>query len=48
VHIVYDAAGTGVENTDVNVEGIKKQLLDGRLVIIRDGKVYNAHGAQVK
>jgi hypothetical protein len=48
VHIVYDAAASGVENINVNVEGVKKQILDGQLVIIRDGKAYNAVGAQVK
>ena len=48
VHIVYDAAASGVENIDVNVEGVKKQILDGQLVIIRGGKAYNAQGAQVK
>jgi hypothetical protein len=48
VHIVYDAAASGVENIDVNVEGLKKQIIDGQLVIIRDGKAYNAVGAQVK
>ena len=48
VHIVYDAAASGVENIDVNVAGIKKQIIDGQLVIIRDGKAYNAVGAQVK
>ena len=48
VHIVYDATASGVENIDVNVVGVKKQILDGQLVIIRDGKAYNAIGAQVK
>ncbi len=48
VHIVYDAAASGVENINVNVAGVKKQILDGQLVIIRDGKAYNAVGAQVK
>jgi hypothetical protein len=48
VHIVYNAALSGVENIDVNVVGVKKQILDGQLVIIRDGKAYNAIGAQVK
>ena len=48
VHIVYGSAASGVENIDVNVEDVKKQLLDGQLVIIRDGKAYNAIGAQVK
>ena len=48
VHIVYGTPATGLENIDVNVEDVKKQLLDGQLVIIRDGKAYNAIGAQVK
>ena len=48
VHIVYNATGTGVENINVNQDGVKKQLIDGQLVIIRDGKAYNAIGAQVK
>ena len=48
VHIVYNAEVSGVENINVNVEGLKKQIIDGQLVIIRDGKVYNALGAQVK
>lgn len=48
VHIVYDATASSIENIDVNVVGVKKQILDGQLVIIRDGKAYNAIGAQVK
>ena len=48
VHIVYGNAASGVENIDVNVVGVQKQIVDGQLVIIRDGKAYNAHGAQVK
>ena len=49
VKISYVAtASTGVENINVNVEGIRKQIVDGQLVIIRDGKAYNAQGAQVK
>ena len=48
VHVVYDASATAVENINVNVEGIRKQIVDGQLVIIRDGKAYNAQGAQVK
>ena len=48
VHIVYNATGTSVENIDVNAAGVKKQILDGQLVIIRGGKTYNAQGAQVK
>ena len=48
VHIVYDTTASSVENINVNVVGVKKQILDGQLVIIRDGKSYNAIGAQVK
>ena len=48
VHVVYDASATAVENINVNVEGIRKQIIDGQLVIIREGKAYNAQGAQVK
>ena len=48
VHIVYNGDGTGLENVNVNVEGVKKQIIDGQLVIIRDGKAFNAMGTQVK
>ena len=48
VHIVYDGTTTGVDNIDANAEGIQKHIVDGQLVIIRDGKTYNAQGAQVK
>ena len=48
INITYDGTTTGVENINVNVESLRKQIVDGQLVIIRDGKVYNALGAQVK
>ena len=48
VKITYEGTTTGVENINVNVEGIRKQIVDGQLVIIRDGKAYNAQGAQLK
>lgn len=48
IKITYDGTITGVENINVNVEGIRKQIVDGQLVIIREGKAYNALGAQVK
>lgn len=48
VHIVFDGTTTGLENINVNIEGIRKQIIDGQLVIIRDGKAYNAQGSQVK
>ena len=46
--IVYEAVETGVENINVNVEGVQKQMIDGQLYIIRDGKAFNVMGAQVK
>ena len=46
--IVYEAVETGVENINVNVEGIQKQIIDGQLYIIREGKAFNVMGAQVK
>ena len=48
IHIVYEGAGSGFENVNVETQGISKQIIDGQLVIIRDGKAYNAMGAQVK
>ena len=48
IHIVYDGAGSGLENINVEAQGMRKQIVDGQLVIIRDGKAYNAMGAQVK
>ena len=48
VHIVYGAPTTGFENINVNVDGVKKQLIDGQIVIIRDNKAYNVIGAQLK
>ncbi|MBO5674251.1 MAG: hypothetical protein J6S09_08185 [Paludibacteraceae bacterium] len=46
--IVYEAVETGVENINVNVEGVQKQIVDGQLYIIREGKAFNVMGAQVK
>lgn len=48
VHIVFDGTATSLENINVNIEGIRKQIIDGQLVIIRDGKAYNAQGSQVR
>lgn len=49
VHVVYNGDGTGVENINVeDITGVKKMMVDGQLVIIRNGKAYNAIGAQVK
>ena len=48
VHIVFDGTATSLENINVNIEGIRKQIIDGQFVIIRDGKAYNAQGSQVR
>ena len=48
VHIVYNAATSGVENTPATVESARKQLRNGQLLIMRDGKTYNALGTPVK
>ena len=48
IHIVYHAATSGVENTPATVESARKQLRNGQLLIMRDGKSYNALGTPVK
>ena len=48
VKITYEGTTTGVENINTNLESGRKQIVDGQLVIIREGKAYNAQGAQVK
>ena len=48
VHIVYGTISDGVENINVHVEGVQKQIIDGQLYIIREGKAFNVMGAQVK
>ena len=48
IHIVYDAAGNGLDNIQVDAANIRKQIINGQLYIIRGGKAYNAIGTQVK
>ena len=48
VHIVYDAATSGIENTPATPESARKQLRNGQLLIMRDGRTYNALGTPVK
>ena len=49
VHLVYDASVTAIENISTeDMIGFKKMMIDGQLVIIRNGKAYNAIGARVK
>lgn len=51
VHIVYDAAAGTTAIEDIQSEGVvdvQKKIVDGQLIIIRNGKAYNAAGVQVK
>ena len=49
VHLVYDGSGTtDVENTQAAVNGVRKQIRNGQLIIVRDGKAFNAQGAVLK
>ena len=47
VHIVYGNMPSSIENINVNVD-TKKQIVDGKLVIIHNGEAYNVVGARVK
>ena len=47
VHIVFDGTATGLENINVNVEGVRKQIIDGQLLILRNGESYNILGARL-
>ena len=48
IHIVYNLAATDIENIGTSMVDAEKQIMDGQLLIIRNGKVYNALGAKVK
>ena len=49
VHLVYDGTGTtDIENTQAAVNGVRKQIRNGQLIIVRDGKAFNAQGAVLK
>ena len=48
VHVVYaPGATTGVENTQSPIPNAQKVLRQGQLLIEREGKMYNAQGAQL-
>ena len=48
VHIVFDGSVTGVENIPVgDAVGTQKWLMDGQLLIIRNGNVYDVTGARL-
>ena len=47
VHIVYGAVGSRVENLNIPTQ-VSKTVENGQLLIIRDGKTYNAMGTLMK
>lgn len=48
VHIVYDASLTNVENLYIDACVARKHLVNGQLVIMKDGVLYNANGMLIK
>ena len=49
VHIVYgNVPSADVDNVNVNAANAIKQIIEGQLLIIRDGKAFNVMGIQVK
>lgn len=48
VHIIYEASTTAVENISKEKINSQKKIEDGQLMIIRNGKTYNAFGTQVE
>ena len=49
VHIVYgNVPSVDVDNVNVNAANAIKQIIEGQLLIIRDGKAFNVMGTQVK
>ena len=45
---IYVEQATGIEEVQSQESGMRKVLVDGVIYIIRDGKVFNAQGAQLK
>ena len=48
VHIVYGGVASGVDNVGAAMLDVEKKIENGQLLIIRNGKAYNAMGAEVK
>ena len=49
VYILYDPSNmTDVENTNATIKDVRKHIINGQLLIQRDGKTYNVMGVQVK
>lgn len=48
VHIIYDALETGLEGvSDANTDDVRKQLINGRLHILRNGEMFNVMGSRI-
>ena len=46
---MLDIHGQGIENTNANANANAAKIIrDGQLYIIRDGKTFNAQGAEMK
>ena len=45
---MFCGKGQGIENIQVEGDQPQKIMMDGILYIVRDGKIYNALGAEVK
>ena len=48
VKLHYDGTTTAVENVNADNTNIRKRIINGQLVIIRNGQTYDATGALVK
>jgi hypothetical protein len=48
VKLHYNAAETAVENVMTDKTNVSKRIVNGQLLIIRNGETYNANGALVK
>ena len=47
--MMYQAPATEIENVKLeNMMGASKRIINGQLIIIKDGVVYNAQGAVVE
>jgi hypothetical protein len=47
VHIIYEASTTALENISTEQINSQKKIIDGQMMIIRNGKRYNVMGTQV-
>lgn len=47
IHITYDASMTDVENIDIENPTTYKRIIDGQLIIIRNGVMYNVQGTVI-